>query len=449
MAILDLDEGTRIFLATDKGQSARVIRRFHRWLKSEGLELNQLTGAAIDRFVDRPSKKTRENYSYHVRRYLDWLHQRQLIGSGAWLPINTPRVPRVLPDPAERFLSTLKATRRPATCHSYRNALRLLHGWLSQNNNIDLSNLNREHIECWLNFLHDKGHAPESRKGYIIFARAYLRNLYEQGIVSTPSDELLRSSDFPKLPSYLPRPLPPVADDTLQCRLEASEDQLHQALLLMRRTGLRIGELQDLSYNCVQRDERGLVFLKVPLGKLHNERLVPMDKATVAIAEKLQRAGRPARTWLIETVRGLKTKQGKFRYALANISSGIELAEKLTSHRLRHTYATSLLNAGMSLTSVMKLLGHRDYKMTLRYTNITLQTVSSEYFAAMANIEKRYQVTLPAASVTCIDPDQALADTIRWLKKRAIDNPTTKKHAQLVADRLRKIRKEISALSKA
>ena len=111
----------------------------------------------------------------------------------------------VLPDPAERFLSTLKATRRPATCRSYRSTLRSLHGWLSQNS-VDLSNLNRG-------------------------------------------------------PIYLPRPLPPAQGDTLQRRLEASEDQLHQALLLMRRTGLRIGELQDLSYNCVQRDQRGSVFL--------------------------------------------------------------------------------------------------------------------------------------------------------------------------------------------
>jgi len=66
--------------------NAWCTSRFHLWLKSESLELNQLTGAAIGRFVYRPSKRTRENYSYHVRRYLDWLHQRQLIQSGAGFP---------------------------------------------------------------------------------------------------------------------------------------------------------------------------------------------------------------------------------------------------------------------------------------------------------------------------------------------------------------------------
>jgi site-specific recombinase XerD len=38
--------------------------------------------------------------------------------------------------------------------------------------------------------------------------------------------------------------------------------------------------------------------------------------------------------------------------------------------RLRHTFASSLMNGGMSLLGIMKLLGHRDQRMTLRYTAI-------------------------------------------------------------------------------
>jgi integrase len=62
----------------------------------------------------------------------------------------------------------------------------------------------------------------------------------------TSPDELIRESDFPKLPRYLPRPLSAEADRELQRRLAASQDPTAWALLLMRRTGLRTGELRNL-----------------------------------------------------------------------------------------------------------------------------------------------------------------------------------------------------------
>jgi len=48
------------------------------------------------------------------------------------------------------------------------------------------------------------------------------------------------------------------------------------------------------------------------------------------------------------------------------LAEDLPLPEPLTTHRLRHTFATSLMNGGMSLVGIMKLLDHRDYRMTLR-----------------------------------------------------------------------------------
>jgi integrase len=59
--------------------------------------------------------------------------------------------------------------------------------------------------------------------------------------------------------------------------MENSDSIYHQGLLLMRLTGLRIGELCSLERNCIRRDHLNNCFLKVPLGKLNTERLVPMD----------------------------------------------------------------------------------------------------------------------------------------------------------------------------
>lgn len=95
----------------------------------------------------------------------------------------------------------------------------------------------------------------------------------------------------------------------------------------------------------------------------------------------------------------------------------------MTSHRLRHTYATALMNGGMSLMGVMKLLGHRDYRMTLRYTEITLETVGQEYHAAIAKLETRYRLALTKTAPRKLDPDQALGAIISWVQKRAGDSP--------------------------
>jgi site-specific recombinase XerD len=45
---------------------------------------------------------------------------------------------------------------------------------------------------------------------------------------------------------------------------------------------------------------------------------------------------------------------------LTKIGGDLPLSERLTTHRLRHSFATSLMNGGMSLMGIMKLLGHRD-----------------------------------------------------------------------------------------
>jgi site-specific recombinase XerD len=394
-----------------------MVRLFHRWMTSQQVTLSRLTIADVQLFLSRPTLAliTRRQYRSYLLPYLEWLYARRSIG----FPPDQLRLRRRirLPKLASDFLSTLEATLRPKTCDGYRVSLAQFHRWLDQEG-LASDELTRPAMNRWCHHLLEQGLLPASRTAQLLDVRGYLRWLAEQGLLGDDPDDLIRCSDFPKLPTYLPRPLPPDVDRELQCRLASSKDLYHRGLLLMRNTGMRIGELIGLEHDCIRIDPNGRPFLKVPLGKLHNERLVPLDPATHALVLSFQRRDPTARRWLLEDPPGHRTDYDRYRLALCRAADGLHLSEPLTTHRLRHTYATSLLAGGMSLVGVMKLLGHRDFRMTLRYTAITDETIGREYDTALQHIEKRYRLP-PTADGISADPARLLEDLIRSLRLHA------------------------------
>jgi site-specific recombinase XerD len=417
-------------------------------LRLRGLELRGLTQDSVDRFLERPSGQpitniTRNDYRFKVRRYLDWLHEKGAIDfDTGWLRERRQR----LPDQAEAFLETIEPTRKPGTCNHYRFALRLFHNWMDEQG-VDINDVNRTEMMRWFADLKNRGQSSGTRVNVIVAVRVYLRDLHDLGVIDADAASLVRNKDLPKLPQYLPRPLPPEADTIIRERLSASSCRFQQGLLLMRYTGLRIGELASLPLDCVVRDELGRAFLKVPLGKLDKERLVPMDDEALGVVEHLQQGGVQGRTWLLETVRGHKTRSVTYQKPLLDACRGIELPAAITPHRLRHTYATTLLNAGMSLVSVMKLLGHRDYRMTLRYVEVTLETVGREYFEALTNLERSYtQPLVDWKGAGTFDPTTAIDGLMRWIEHELSGNRKQKHRQQLLLKRLRRMRGEVLRL---
>lgn len=301
-------------------------------------------------------------------------------------------------------------------------------------------------MEQWFLNLNNQHLAATTRGAHIIFVRNYLYYLYEQGQLPVHPHTLIRSADIPPRPTYLPRPLPPDVDFELQQRLASSTDPLHKGLLLMRNTGIRIGELRSLSYQCVRADLQSHSFLKVPLGKLNNERLVPLDEKTLALVEALQAQGVTPRKFLLETTRQNAVSYNSFRQALQRAAHGISVSEPITTHRLRHTYATSLLTYGVSLKALMRLLGHKDFNMTLRYADVTLNSVRKEFFHALEQTQQIYQTKFQSPPNT-FDPIGAISELIAWLKReRAPANRSINKQAQLLIRRLTRSKKDLQLL---
>jgi hypothetical protein len=81
----------------------------------------------------------------------------------------------------------------------------------------------------------------------------------------------------------------------------------------------------------------------------------------------------------------------------------------LTLHQLRHTFGTSLVNAGMSLPALMALMGHVTPEMTLRYARLASPAIRTAYEAAMGKVRARTALVIAAGRQT------ALPSRIDWL----------------------------------
>jgi integrase len=264
-----------------------------------------------------------------------------------------------------------------------------------------LADLDRcRHIEPYLNSLatavNTKDGQPITRADQDRRIRAvagFLSDISECGWENGPARRLIFRSDMPRLPRPLPRYLPVDADRRLAEALEDSEYRLAaDALLLQRACGLRIGELLDLELDCVHEIPDNGAWLKVPLGKLDTERMVPLDEETVALIDRIvatRSDGRPLphpRTGrlvqFLFTHHGRRLGQQALRLELDRAATEASLGH-VTSHQLRHTFATAMVNAGVSLQTLMSLLGHVSAEMSLRYGRLFDATVRAEYERAL------------------------------------------------------------------
>ncbi|MCC6812275.1 MAG: tyrosine-type recombinase/integrase [Deltaproteobacteria bacterium] len=433
--------------------AAPYLLRFHSWLDAKHVSITAATAAEVQRFFEQPFRKVLlPRNAYHYRRalssYLFWLYDT---GRLEFDPREIGFVRRarrvVLPESAVAFIQTLKPTLKDSSCIGYKSALSQFHRWLDAAK-LQLRRLDRQQSEQWLMFLNDQKLAPATRIHLIFKVRAYLRWLAERGEVNEDPDSLIRSSDLPKLPRYLPRPLPPALDRELQQRLRESTDPLWRGLCLMRLTGMRVGELLSLEEDCLRVDPFGNRFLKVPLGKLDKERLVPLTETAYELLCWLKQLGPSPRARLLQTDDGRRFRWFKAQQALVDAAAGLADSKPITTHRLRHTYATELIGAGMSLVGVMKLLGHHSFQMTLRYTAVTMEHTGREYFAAMQKIEQRYISPLPATpGAEAFDPIKATTDIIAWLQNNV--STRSNKHARSVrvlSKRLIRLQTQIHAL---
>jgi integrase len=245
----------------------------------------------------------------------------------------------------------------------------------------------------------------------------------EWGWEEAPNRRLVFERDSPRLPRPLPRYLPPDSDRRLVEALEASPNRLSaDALLLARATGVRIGELLDLELDSVHEVPSQGAWLKVPLGKLGTERMVPLDDDTVALIDQivaLRSSGRPLRhpksgrmVEFLFTHHGRRVTAGALRFELTRAGEEAGIGP-VVPHQLRHTFATALVNAGCSLQSLMAMLGHVSAEMSLRYGRLFDSTVRADYEKALTLAKERLGPVLPESTPVTLNTDWRSAPLIK------------------------------------
>ncbi len=343
---------------------------------------------------------------------------------------------------ARRYVNLIATTLQPSTVWNRAASLILFGEYLAAHHPdiVRLNQLHRSHVEAFLVWNHgrpwrgrvarDKPVSANASKHAVLDLKCFLDDLAIWGWAERPKARLVFPSDIPRLDRPLPRALAPDVDRDLMAAVhELADPFASAALTILRGTGLRLGELLDLELDCLWDFARHGTWVRVPLGKLATERSVPLDDQTLAAFDTWmahrgpQRAllhhryGRPADFLFVE--RGRRLSAYRLRKGLDTAATAAGLTGKdgatlhVTPHVLRHTYGTSLVNAGMSLPALMALMGHVSAEMTLRYASLASPTVRAAYQAAIAKINTKKLFVVPAGQT-------ALPDRLEWLRSEML-----------------------------
>ena len=289
-----------------------------------------------------------------------------------------------------RAVDSLGAALAPDSTRQYRGTARNFLTYLGSDHPevTSLQQLRRDpHILGWMTKLRAQipALAPTTYTIRLIFLRGILQELAWSAQLPQLA-QLLRRQDVPRAPRRLPRALSMQQDQLLQQELLRRNDLGANLFLLLRHTGMRIGEAADLSFDCLHTSGSDQWTIHVPLGKLKTERMVPVDSFVCQLVQRLRFFRSfdplPADGRLLARPRTKQTLLRYLRAYLHEVSAAAGITQRIVPHQLRHTYASEMLRSGVDFPAIMKLLGHASPDMTMLYLDIALTDLQRELHLA-------------------------------------------------------------------
>ena len=157
---------------------------------------------------------------------------------------------------------------------------------------------------------------------------------------------------------------------------------------LLYATGIRVSELVNIK---VMDLDMNLPGVKV-LGKGNKERFVPFGEFCRQSIEQYLEKFKPLKSkrhpYLIVNMKGDPITERGVRYLLNDVVKRTAGVTEIHPHKLRHTFATHLLNQGADLRTVQSLLGHVNLSTTGKYTHVSNQQLRKVYLSAHPRAKK-------------------------------------------------------------
>lgn len=273
---------------------------------------------------------------------------------------------------------------RPNTIKNTYLDILLLFKYLKKTGRTCIESITRNDVSGFIEHEQDRGLKPTTISTRLRTLYAFLGYLAERDAISP---DVLKRKMRIKVPDPLPRAIDPEDIRIFLSVIEKTRDRAMMLLLL--RTGMRIGELLNTRIEDIHLDENRIDIVEA--GKTRTGRVVYIGRDAEAVLRTWLNERDPQEPYLFYSSYHHRYRLGytAARNIFVKYIKKSGLSHKGYSlHCLRHTFASELLNAGMRLECLQQLLGHSCIEMTRRYARLTDITRREEYFRAMDKIEK-------------------------------------------------------------
>ncbi len=273
---------------------------------------------------------------------------------------------------------TVNEGKSPRTIQAYMQDLKEYAAFLDDRGIKDTKEIEYEDIEAFMRReKRSKASSSAARMSASIRSfHQYIEFMFEE---NDPSLNLEVHRGVKSLPVY-------ATVDEINRLMESFDDSdpeqmlYHAVLELIYACGLRVSEAVSLTTNRVNL-ETG--FVRV-LGKGNKERIVPIAHGSIAVIRKYRDFVRPVylkkKTNLFFINRfGRKVTRESIEKVLRGKCEELRFRKHITPHKLRHSYATHLLQGGADLRSIQEMLGHSDISTTEIYTHIADKALFDNY----------------------------------------------------------------------
>jgi integrase/recombinase XerD len=245
-----------------------------------------------------------------------------------------------------------------------------------------LETVTREDLSSFIENEQDRGLKPNSVRTRLILLKIFFIFLIERDVIH---QDVLKSRMRIKIPDSLPRAIDPLDINHLLSVIKNIRDRA--MILILLRTGMRIGELLSTSINDVNLKEKRIEIFEAQKNRVGRVVYLSND-AHVALKKWFkERDPQIMNLFYIQKRQSISYETARIIFVKYLAKAGLS-HKGYTLHCLRHTFASELLNAGMRLECLQQLLGHSSIEITRRYARLTDNTRKEEYFKAMTIIER-------------------------------------------------------------